>query len=96
MQISKIPQFNGHSLALQAIGAATALSLQACDPIVSIDGAFFPAWMVSLITGIAGAAILRQGLIRLSIDPYVKPRVLVYPSLALLITVSLWLVLYRQ
>ena len=77
-------------------GAAAMLFLQGCDPIISIDGAFFPAWMVSLITGIIGAALIRQALVRWDIDPHIAPRVVVYPCLALLLTVSFWLLLYRQ
>jgi hypothetical protein len=96
MQFSKKPPTPRGWSALAAIGSPVMLLLQACDPVVSIDGAFFPAWMVSLITGIGGAALVRLGLIRASIDPHLKPHVVVYPCLALLITVSFWLLLYRQ
>lgn len=81
----------------QTLPSIAALLLgQSCDPIVSIDGAFFPAWMISLITGIAGSALIRQWLIHAGIDRHIAPRVVVYPCLALLITVSFWLLLYRQ
>lgn len=52
--------------------------------------------MISLITGIAGSALIRQWLIHAGIDRHIAPRVVVYPCLALLITVSFWLLLYRQ
>ena len=96
MLFSKKPQTPPHR-GKQSLGGATALLLlQGCDPIISIDGAFFPAWIISLFTGIIGAALIRQWLVRCGIDPHIAPRVVIYPCLALLITVSFWLLLYRQ
>ena len=96
MLFSKKPRASRPRSWQALMGTATMLFLQGCDPIISIDGAFFPAWMVSLITGIIGAALIRQGLVRWDIDPHIAPRVVVYPCLALLLTVSFWLLLYRQ
>ena len=43
-----------------------------------------------------GVALLARGLFhRVGVDPYLGPRALVYPSLALLVTLVLWVALFR-
>lgn len=69
--------------------------LSGCDPILDIDGAFFPAWIVSLALGSAGAVVARIFFVRWEIEEHLRPLPLVYGSLALSITLSLWLIFYR-
>jgi len=47
------------------------------------------------LIGIVAAVIVRRILVRVGIDPYVGPRALVYPSLAILVTLVLWVSLFR-
>ncbi len=43
-----------------------------------------------------GVALLARGIfVRTGVDPYVGPRALVYPSLAILVTLVLWVALFR-
>lgn len=77
-------------------GLALAVScLVACDPILDIDGAFFPAWMLCLIVGIVLAFAANPVFIRLGIVEYLGPPVLIYPCLALLFTLATWLIFFH-
>ena len=64
-------------------------------PRISIVGSFFPSWILCGLLGIAAAFLARQLLVRLGIDPYVGPRFLFYLSLAILVTLVLWVALSR-
>lgn len=70
-------------------------TLAGCDPILDIDGAFFPAWLVCLILGLTGTALLRLVFVRRGLEDHLKPLPIVYASLAIFLTVSLWLLFYR-
>jgi len=64
-------------------------------PQINILGSFFPSWMLCAVIGIGVAVIARFLFLRLGVDPYVGPRALVYPSLAILVTLVLWVTLFR-
>ena len=51
--------------------------------------------MLCGLIGIVAALLMRLLLIRIAVDPYVGPRALVYPSLAILVTLVLWVALFR-
>ena len=65
-------------------------------PQLNLFGSFFPSWMLCAVIGIVVAVIGRRIFVRVVIDPYVGPRPLVYPSLALLVTLVLWVSLFRR
>ena len=71
------------------------LSLVACDPILDIDGAFFPAWMLCLIVGIFLTFASHPIFVRLEIDEHLGPPVLIYPCLALSFTLATWLIFFH-
>jgi len=64
-------------------------------PQINIIGSFFPSWMLCVLIGIVAALLVRLLLIRAGIDPYVGPRALVYSSLAILVTLVLWVGFFR-
>jgi hypothetical protein len=64
-------------------------------PQINIIGSFFPSWMLCVLIGIVAALLIRLLLIRTGIDPYVGPRALVYPSVAILVSLVLWVTLFR-
>ena len=64
-------------------------------PQINILGSFFPSWMLCLLIGIVVALLGRLVLVRTGIDPYVGPRALIYPSLAILVTLVLWVAFFR-
>jgi YtcA family len=83
-----------------AVRLATAAALLACgagcDPILNIQGPFFPAWMLCMVLAIALAVAMRYLFVRLRLEPHLGPPILIYPSLTLLLTVLTWLALYRS
>ena len=64
-------------------------------PQINVIGSFFPSWMLCAAIGIVLAVLARHLFLRLGVDPYLGPRALVYPSLALLVTLVLWVTLFR-
>lgn len=66
-----------------------------CDPIINIQGAFFPAWILCLAGGIALTAVAHRLFVSTGLQGYLGPLALVYPSLALLFTMALWLAFFR-
>ena len=64
-------------------------------PQINILGSFFPSWMLCLLIGIVAALLGRLVLVRTGLDPHVGPHALVYPSLAILVTLVLWVAFFR-
>ena len=75
--------------------APLVLLVAGCEPILDIEGSFFPAWMLCIAAGIVLAILGRRLLAMLGLEPYLGPLVLVYPSLALLLTLIIWLTLFK-
>jgi hypothetical protein len=51
--------------------------------------------MLCAAIGIVVALVARGLFVRVGVDPYIGPRALVYPSLAILVTLVLWVTLFR-
>jgi hypothetical protein len=64
-------------------------------PQINIVGSFFPSWMLCSLIGTATALLGRWLFIRTGLDPYVGRRALVYSSLAILVTLVLWVAFFR-
>jgi hypothetical protein len=64
-------------------------------PQLNVVGSFFPSWMLCASIGIVLTIVARRLFVRAGIDPYLGPRALVYPSLALLVTLALWVAFFR-
>jgi hypothetical protein len=71
------------------------LFLAGCSraPSVDILGSFFPAWLFCLILAVLLATLIRLVMLRLRVK-VVLP-ILVYPSLAALLTFALWLIFFH-
>jgi hypothetical protein len=80
--------------AARAALAWLALTAGGCDPVFDIEGAFFPAWMLCLLGGVLGAALLRPLFARSGVEPYLGPLPLIYSCLALLISFVAWLTFF--
>ena len=78
-----------------ARGVAVVLCGAGCNPLLNVEGSFFPAWMLCLVGGVALTVAARSLFLLLRLEPHLGPPVLIYPSLALLLSVLGWLVLYR-
>jgi YtcA family len=79
-------------------GIAVAMTLAAggCDPVIDIQGSFFPAWIACLAAGLALTALAHRLLALARLAPHLGPPLLIYPSLSLLLTLATWLVFYRS
>jgi hypothetical protein len=64
-------------------------------PYINIVGSFFPSWMLCALIGIVTALLVRWLFVRTGLDPYVGTRRLVYLSLAVLVTLVLWVAFFR-
>ena len=77
--------------------AMTAALVSSCrpGPDVTVAGSYFPSWMLALLVGVLGTMLCWQLFTRIGIDPYLGPRPLVYTGLVLIITLILWLGVFR-
>jgi hypothetical protein len=84
------------SAAVARLVCLGALSTAGCalSPSVNILGSFFPAWLISIVTGLVLALIVWRLLVATGIAPYLTPPGLVYPCLAVLLIFVSWLVLF--
>ena len=57
-----------------ACAAVAAAGLSGCDPVLTIAGAHFPAWLVCALAGALLAALLRLLFLALCIEAYLWPR----------------------
>jgi hypothetical protein len=60
-----------------------------------VIGSFFPSWMLCAAIGIGVAVLARWLFLRWGVEAYLGPRALVYPSLVILVTLVLWVALFR-
>jgi hypothetical protein len=72
------------------------LLLAACDPMVSLEGSFWPAWIICILTGLASSMLLMWQFIRLRLAPHLGPPLLIAPSLWALCTFVIWLLFYSH
>jgi len=77
---------------------AGALNVAGCAraPSINILGAFFPAWMICIVTGIVLAFVLRTALLAAKVDEHVGPRGIIYPASAILFTLATWVLYFRN
>jgi hypothetical protein len=61
---------------------------------LNIFGSFFPAWMLCAFIGIVAAIIARLVLARSGLAGAIRPPLVAYPSVALIVTFTLWLTFY--
>ena len=63
-------------------------------PSVPILGSFFPAWLISIVIGLALTLIVRQVLVATHAASFLRPAAIAYPSLAFLLMFATWLLLF--
>ena len=60
----------------------------------SILGSYFPAWLFCIAAGIGAATLIYFLLQRRNLSEQLAPPLLIYPTLAIGLTLGIWLVLY--
>ena len=67
-----------------------------CSSYIEVGGAYFPAWLLSLILGSTAGATLRTILVRKGIDSLIEPHALAWPSIIVALSAAFWLVFFSQ
>jgi hypothetical protein len=75
--------------------ASTGL-LSGCSCIPEIGGAYFPAWLLSILIGWVLAVIIRFILIKAGIDGWIRPRSIGYPALMVFFTLLIYLIFFTH
>ena len=77
---------------------AAVANLAGCEraPSINILGAFFPAWMLCIVTGIVLTLVLRALLVAIGLDEHVGPRGITYPASMVLFTLATWLLFFEN
>jgi hypothetical protein len=70
--------------------------LNACDPVVNIAGANFPAWLLCAIVGTMLAAVFRVLFATSGVERYLGPLLLIYPCLAVLLACAVYLIFFNR
>jgi len=68
----------------------------ACDPLIDVAGAFFPAWILCIAVALVATTFLRFVFARAHLEPSLGPLLVVYPSLATAIALTSWLLFFRR
>lgn len=81
---------------LPATALVWATLLSGCSCIPEIGGAYFPAWLLSILIGWILTGIVRFILIRVGIDGWLRPRSVGYPSLIVFLTLLIYLIFFTH
>jgi len=73
-----------------------AASSPACSPTWEIGGAYFPAWLICMVSGLACTLAARFVLIRTGLDPWIRPRAIAYPAMGVLFTLLVYLIFFTR
>lgn len=68
--------------------------LNGCDPLLSIQGSFWPPWIVAILAGLVLTSFISWVLGLLKLSPYLGPPLLIYPCLWVWMTLCAWLAAY--
>lgn len=81
-------------LTAACLGASAFLS--GCSCIQEIGGAYFPAWLLSILIGWVLTGSVRFILVKVGIDGWLRPRSIAYPSLGVFFTLLVYLIFYTH
>ena len=70
------------------------LTMTGCDPQLNIAGAYFPAWLLSMIGGLLAFWVIHLVFLRTGIIPFLIPIPLVYAALLASMICGIWLLLF--
>jgi urea transporter len=66
------------------------------NPSIAVLGAFFPSWMLCGVAGIVLALVGHRVLVATRLEPWIGPRGIVYPALAIAFCLATWIALFRN
>jgi hypothetical protein len=78
------------------VSLAATLLVAGCSraPSFNILGSFFPSWMLCGVIGILLTVAVRLYFLRIGLEQYLSPLILVYPCLTAFFMFTLWLLLF--
>jgi hypothetical protein len=85
-------------IAFRRVGTFVAgVPLCGCErvPSVNLLGAYFPSWMLCIVIGVALTLVARWAFVAGGVEPWIGPRGLVYPALAIVFALAAWLMFFR-
>ena len=82
--------------ALRLAACLSIVTLNACDPIVTIAGANFPSWLLCAIVGAVLAALVRPFMVLARLEPSVGPLTIFYPSLIAMFAMIVWVIFFNR
>lgn len=68
--------------------------LSGCDPLVSLQGSFWPPWIIVMVAALPMTMGAHGVFKRLGIADHLQPALVVYPALWALLTFLTWLVAF--
>ena len=69
-------------------------TMTGCDPQINIAGAYFPAWLLSGLIGLAAFWIFHLIFLRTNMVPFFVPIPLFYAALYIALTCGCWLLFF--
>jgi len=63
-------------------------------PSFNILGSYFPAWLICILAGIAGASLISYVLAKVHMSKLIRWTIMAYPCLAASIAFTLWLLIF--
>jgi hypothetical protein len=81
---------------IQSSGVLTSLLLTGCGraPSFNVLGSYFPAWLICILAGIAGASLVNFMLAKVHMAQLIRWTIVVYPCVAASIAFTLWLLIF--
>ena len=79
-----------------ALLIAAAFVFAACDPVIDIAGANFPAWLFCAICGAILTLAIRPVFVMTHLEANLWPLPIVYLSLAILLSCIVWLIFFNR
>jgi len=81
---------------VKTAGILATVVMTGCGRAPSFDilGSYFPAWLICILIGIAGAAVVNLVLTRIHRAELIRWTIVAYPCLAASIAFTLWLLIF--
>jgi hypothetical protein len=92
--ITSLRSFSMKRIPFLVLSLGSLVALPGCSCIQEIGGAYFPAWLLSILIGWVLSTIVRLMLIKVGIDGWIRPRSIGYPALLVFFTLMIYLIFF--
>jgi hypothetical protein len=84
------------ALGLFVFLAATVRASAAHSPSIDVLGSYFPAWLLCIVVGVVLTIVARPLFIAWKLDAHLFPAPIIYPCLAAVFAMTVWLIFFRD